>query len=156
MVEAWLVTAVIAIWIFAVVMAWSVAQARHVQLLEAAMNGASFTAKDLATAADLQLRYLSRHVEAASADPKPAPEARPKLGELIRSLAEQIQEVMERNDQLTADEDDAVKQIKELTAHLKAANKRLQERFGPLVPPEEVKKTSPPEVKPLPAAEKTT
>jgi hypothetical protein len=69
-VEAGLVTAVIAIWIFAVVMALSVASARKTDLLEATLNGASFAAKDLATTALLQLRHLSRNVEMATADPR--------------------------------------------------------------------------------------
>jgi hypothetical protein len=67
-VEAGLVTAVIAIWIFAVVMALSVAHARKADLLEATLNGASFAAKDLATTALLQLRYLGRNVDIATAD----------------------------------------------------------------------------------------
>ncbi len=67
-VEAGLVTAVIAIWIFAVVMALSVAQARKADLLEATLNGASFAAKDLAATALLQLRYLGRNVDIATAD----------------------------------------------------------------------------------------
>ncbi len=69
-VEAGLVTAVIIIWIFAVVMALTVAQARKADLLEATLNGASFAAKDLATTALLQLRHLSRNVEMATADPR--------------------------------------------------------------------------------------
>ncbi len=68
-VEAGLVTAVIAIWIFAVVMALSVAHARKSDLLQATLNGASFAAKDLAATALLQLRYLSRNIEIATAHP---------------------------------------------------------------------------------------
>jgi hypothetical protein len=64
------VTGVIAVWIFAIVMALSVAQARKTDLLQAALKGASFAAKDLATTALLQLRYLSRNVEIATADPR--------------------------------------------------------------------------------------
>jgi eukaryotic-like serine/threonine-protein kinase len=67
-VEAGLVTAVIAIWIFAVVMALSVAQARKADLLQATLNGASFAAKDLAATALLQLRSLGRNVDIATAD----------------------------------------------------------------------------------------
>ena len=67
-VEAGLVTAVFAIWIFAVVMALSVAQARKADLLQATLNSASFAAKDLATTALLQLRYLGRNVDIATAD----------------------------------------------------------------------------------------
>ena len=69
-VEAGLVTAVVAIWIFAVVMALSVAQARKADLLKATLNGAGFAAKDLAATALLQLRYLSRNIEIATADPR--------------------------------------------------------------------------------------
>jgi predicted Ser/Thr protein kinase len=67
-VEAGLVTAVIAIWIFAVVMALSVAQARKADLLQATLSSASFAAKDLATTALLQLRSLGRNVDIATAD----------------------------------------------------------------------------------------
>ncbi len=69
-VEAGLVTAVVAVWIFAVVMALSVAQARKADLLQATLDGAGFAARDLATTAMLQLRYLSRNVEIATADPR--------------------------------------------------------------------------------------
>jgi hypothetical protein len=62
------VTAVIAIWIFAVVMALSVAQARKADLLQATLNGVSFAAKDLATTTLLQLRSLGRSVDIATAD----------------------------------------------------------------------------------------
>ena len=68
MIEAGLVTAVIAIWIFAVVMALSVAQARKADLLQATLKSVSFAAKDLATTALLQLRYLGRNVDIATAD----------------------------------------------------------------------------------------
>jgi hypothetical protein len=67
-VEAGLVTAVVAIWIFAVVMALSVAQARKADLLEATLHGASFAANDLAATALLQLRHLSRNVDIVIAD----------------------------------------------------------------------------------------
>jgi predicted Ser/Thr protein kinase len=66
--EAGLVTAVVAIWIFAIVMALSVAQARKADLLQATLSGASFAAKDLATTALLQLRSLGRNVDIATAD----------------------------------------------------------------------------------------
>lgn len=69
-VEAGLVTGVVAVWIFAVVMALSVAQARKTDLLQATLKGASFAAKDLAAMALLQLRYLSRNIESATADPR--------------------------------------------------------------------------------------
>jgi len=69
-VVAGLVTAVIAIWIFAVVMALSVAHARKADLLQATLNSASFAAKDLATTALLQLRSLGRSVDIATADPR--------------------------------------------------------------------------------------
>ena len=69
-VESGLVTAVITIWIFAVVMAWNVAGAREEQLVEAAKAKANSTAMDLATASDLQLGNLSRHAERAAADPR--------------------------------------------------------------------------------------
>jgi eukaryotic-like serine/threonine-protein kinase len=70
MVEAGLATAVIAIWIFAVVMALSVAQARKADLLQATLKNVSFAAKDLAATALLQLRYLGRNVDIATADTK--------------------------------------------------------------------------------------
>ncbi len=70
MVVAGLVTAVVAIWIFAVVMALSVAHARKADLLQATLDSASFAAKDLATTALLQLRYLGRNVDIATADPR--------------------------------------------------------------------------------------
>jgi len=70
MVEAGLVTAVISIWIFAVVMALSVAQARKADLLQATLNSAGFAAKDLAATALLQLRSLGRNVDIATADPR--------------------------------------------------------------------------------------
>ncbi|HEX9144887.1 MAG TPA: hypothetical protein VGA09_11480, partial [Candidatus Binatia bacterium] len=60
----------IAIWIFAVVMALSVAHARKADLLQATLNSASFAAKDLATTALLQLRSLGRNVDIATADPR--------------------------------------------------------------------------------------
>jgi serine/threonine-protein kinase len=69
-VEAGLVAAVIAIWIFAVVMALSVAQARKADLRQATLNGVSFAARDLATTALLQLRLLGRNVDIATADPR--------------------------------------------------------------------------------------
>jgi len=67
-VEAGLMIAVFAVWMFAVVMALSVGQARKADLLQATLNSASFSAKDLATTALLQLRYLSRNIELATAD----------------------------------------------------------------------------------------
>jgi serine/threonine-protein kinase len=69
-VEAGLVAAVVAIWVFALVMAVSVAQARKADLLKANLEVASSTANDLATTALLQLTQLSRNAEMASADPK--------------------------------------------------------------------------------------
>jgi eukaryotic-like serine/threonine-protein kinase len=69
-VEAGLMVAVFAIWTFAVVMALSVGQARKADLLQATLNSARFAAKDLATTALLQLRYLSRNIEIATADGK--------------------------------------------------------------------------------------
>lgn len=66
--EAGLVTGVLAVWIFAMVMALSVAQARKAHLLQAAVDGVSFAAKDLAQTALLQLRYLGRNIELATAD----------------------------------------------------------------------------------------
>ena len=67
---AGLVLAVIAIWIFAVVMALSVAHARKADLLQATLESATFAAKDLATTALLQLRSLGRNVDIATADPR--------------------------------------------------------------------------------------
>jgi serine/threonine-protein kinase len=69
-IEAGLMVAVFAIWIFALVMALSVGQARKADLLQATLNSASFSAKDLAATALLQLRYLSRHIEMAIAEGK--------------------------------------------------------------------------------------
>lgn len=69
MVQAGLVTAVIAIWVFALVMAVSVAQARKADLLDANLKAASFAANDLATTAFLQLTELSRNAAKATADP---------------------------------------------------------------------------------------
>jgi eukaryotic-like serine/threonine-protein kinase len=69
-VEAGLATAVIAIWVFTVVMALSVAQARKADLLEATLKSVGFAAKDLAATALLQLRYLGRNVDIATADPR--------------------------------------------------------------------------------------
>ena len=70
MIEAGLATAVVAIWIFAVVMALSVAHARKADLLRATLDSASSAAKDLATTALLQLRSLGRNVDIATADPR--------------------------------------------------------------------------------------
>jgi len=69
-VEAGLVVAVIAIWIFVLVMAMSVAQVRKADLLKATMDGVEFTAKDLATAADQLLGHLSKYVETETAKPR--------------------------------------------------------------------------------------
>jgi serine/threonine-protein kinase len=69
-IEAGLMAAVFAIWVFAAVMALSVADTRKKDLLQATLNSTSFAAKDLATTALLQLRYLSRNVETAIADGK--------------------------------------------------------------------------------------
>jgi serine/threonine-protein kinase len=67
-IEAGLVTAVVAIWLFAIVMALSVAQARKADLLQATLKGATSAAKDLAKTALLQLRHLGRSVELVTAD----------------------------------------------------------------------------------------
>jgi serine/threonine-protein kinase len=69
-VEAGLVTAVFALWIFALVMALSVAQSRKADLLQATLNSAGFAAKDLAMTTLLQLRNLSRNVDIVTADPR--------------------------------------------------------------------------------------
>jgi eukaryotic-like serine/threonine-protein kinase len=90
MTEAGLAAAVIAIWIFAVVMALSVAQARKADLLQATLKGVSFAAKDLATTALLQLRYLGRNVDIATADTRfadlLAKEDRKGLEEILRDI----------------------------------------------------------------------
>ncbi len=69
-VEAGLVAGVLAVWIFSLVMALSVAQARTDHLLHATAEGAGLAAKDLAQTALLQLRHLGRNVELAIADGK--------------------------------------------------------------------------------------
>jgi len=67
-VQAGLVTGVLAVWMFAMVMAWSVAQALKAHLLQATVSGVSFHATDLAQTALLQLRHLGRNIELAVAD----------------------------------------------------------------------------------------
>ena len=67
-IEAGLVASVLAVWLFAIIMALSVAQARTDHLLHATAEGAGLAAKDLAQTALLQLRYLGRNVELAIAD----------------------------------------------------------------------------------------
>jgi serine/threonine-protein kinase len=67
-VEAGLAAAVVAIWIFAVVMALSVAIARKAELLVATRNAASYAAQNLATTALLELRSLTKTAETAAAD----------------------------------------------------------------------------------------
>ena len=69
-IEAGLAAAVIAIWVFTVVMALSVAQARKADLLQATLKSVGFAAKDLAATALLQLRFLGRNVDIATADPR--------------------------------------------------------------------------------------
>jgi hypothetical protein len=88
-IEAGLVTAVIAIWIFTVVMALSVAQARKADLLRATLSSAAFAAKDLAMTTLLQLRNLSRNVDIVTADPRLASQlASNDLTGLQRSVLE--------------------------------------------------------------------
>jgi serine/threonine-protein kinase len=67
-VVAGLVTGVIAVWVFALVMAVSVAEAQKTHLLQATVDGGRFAARDLAQTALLQLRHLGRNIEIATAD----------------------------------------------------------------------------------------
>jgi hypothetical protein len=89
-VEAGLVTGVVAVWIFAIVMALSVAHARKAHLLQHTAESTGFAAKDLAQTALLQLRHLGRNIELVSAGGRLATslasDDRQKLDEIVRDL----------------------------------------------------------------------
>lgn len=89
-VQAGLVTGVVAVWIFAIVMALSVAHARKTHLLQLTTENAGFAAKDLAQTALLQLRHLARNIELVSASGRLAAsltnDDRQGLDEIVKSL----------------------------------------------------------------------
>jgi hypothetical protein len=63
-----LAAAVAAIWVFAVVMALSVAQTRKTELLQATLQSTDFAAQNLATTALLQFGSLTRNAETSAVD----------------------------------------------------------------------------------------
>lgn len=89
-VEAGLAAGVAAVWIFAMVMALSVAHARKAHLLQHTAESTGFAAKDLAQTALLQLRHLGRNIELASAGGRLAAslanDDRQTLDEIVHSL----------------------------------------------------------------------
>jgi eukaryotic-like serine/threonine-protein kinase len=88
--EAAFLTGVVAVWVFSLVMALSVAQAQRAHLRQAAVDGVTFAAQDLAQTALLQLRHLGRNIEIATADGTLAEslrwDDRPRLERVVTDL----------------------------------------------------------------------